>query len=259
MHIYPLGTSGFFPSHGRETISCLVISNNTAILFDAGTGVRRLLERDIQIDLQNVDSLNVVLSHLHHDHIAGLTWLAKIWQKQLNIYLPGSRFLDCDTEKSILQITQNPFFAKPLSEWPQFGKITTFNEESFEVNGIMVKAISQKHCGGSVGYRVGNFGVITDTVPSAAHIKFLSDCELVLFDTMHDEKDFMQFNLNRNYSEHGCPAVISNIAKKANIRKVGIIHIDPGYDEPRITRLLDSFRHLFENVFIPIEGVRIEL
>ena len=42
--LIPLGTNGFFPSLGHQAQCYMVLTEDAAIMLDAGTGVGRLLE-----------------------------------------------------------------------------------------------------------------------------------------------------------------------------------------------------------------------
>ncbi len=70
MQIHCLGTTGYHPSETRHT-SCYFLPAD-GIVLDAGTGIFRLAP------LIQTDQLDILLSHAHLDHIAGLTFLLDI-------------------------------------------------------------------------------------------------------------------------------------------------------------------------------------
>lgn len=70
MQLHCLGTAGYHPSESRHT-SCYLLPQS-GIVLDAGTGIFRLPDRI------ETDSLDILLSHSHLDHIAGLTFLLDI-------------------------------------------------------------------------------------------------------------------------------------------------------------------------------------
>ena len=87
--IIPLGTGGYIPTSRRATASVLVRRGRTALLFDAGTGVARLLQPELAAHLAGVECLNILLSHYHLDHVIGLTWLPKVWHSNVRILAPS--------------------------------------------------------------------------------------------------------------------------------------------------------------------------
>src|SRR5436190_6838889 len=77
MKLLLLGTSGYHPSEQRHT-ACLMLPE-PGIVLDAGTGFFRVR------DHLATPSLDILLSHTHLDHVAGLTFLLSTkWQKQLD-------------------------------------------------------------------------------------------------------------------------------------------------------------------------------
>ena len=67
MKLLLLGTGGYHPSELRHT-ACLMLPTE-GIILDAGTAMFRVRDH-IQ-----TDSLEILLSHAHLDHIVGLTFL----------------------------------------------------------------------------------------------------------------------------------------------------------------------------------------
>src|SRR5687767_10317490 len=68
-----LGSGGWIPTSKRETCAAFVRHGPHVLLIDAGTGIQRLVE---QSDLlAGVESVDIVLTHFHLDHVVGLSYL----------------------------------------------------------------------------------------------------------------------------------------------------------------------------------------
>jgi ribonuclease BN (tRNA processing enzyme) len=68
-----LGAGGWIPTGMHATCSALVRAGEAAVLIDAGTGIERLVsDRSL---LEGVAQLDVVLTHFHLDHVAGLAYM----------------------------------------------------------------------------------------------------------------------------------------------------------------------------------------
>lgn len=256
MNIYPLGTSGFIPTETRETSSYLVVIDRTAILLDAGTGIKRLAQIGQNV-LANVERINVLFSHMHHDHTAGLTWLLKLAKKPIRFYLPTNPLVDYDGLSIIRQLTSPPVFALPLEDWPNFSGVELISNRSGKlvIEGVEVNYIKQYHDSGSVGYRIGQFSYITDTDPDNAHIDFISDCSLVVMDTMYDREEKERINISGDgRADHGWSIGNASIARKANVKKLALAHLNPGYDNKRLLGLLEEAKEVFEDTVILDEG-----
>ena len=129
MKIVVLGSAGFIPTTGKETMCVLVVTDNqNAFLFDAGSGVTNLINKKIIELLSNITTLNVMLSHFHHDHTSGLTWLLKLWKGSINIYIPTHPLVNFNGSEAINILTSNPFFDLNISNWPNCKSITPLTE-----------------------------------------------------------------------------------------------------------------------------------
>ena len=250
MKIIPLGIAGFIPTENRETISILLIIDKIAIIFDCGTGLRRLMLKKIQNELSSVDAVYVFLSHFHMDHIAGLPWLLKLVDKPLHFYVPTNPLIESNGVENINIITNNPFFGLEIPKWTNFGSINSFSNDVVCIENKVIKVNKQLHSGGSVGFRIDNFSFITDVVLQEKDIKFIEKSDLLLLDTMYDKFDYDNSNSNL---DHGYSIGNAIIAKKSNIKQLGLIHLNPSYDSSRISRLLDESKNIFKDTLIPEE------
>jgi ribonuclease BN (tRNA processing enzyme) len=256
----PLGTAGFFPSQtGRETCTVLVRVDRTLILFDAGTGTRWLADPAVRALLGDCDELHVVFSHFHLDHVAGLTWLVRLWDHGITLHVPSRDFVDADGEAVLRAISSPPYFAYPLESWWQKPTFRTFTADVFDVGGIDVRALKQVHPGGSVGYRVRDFAYIQDTEPTKAHEAFLDGIRLFLIDTMYDVADFSNRPGGGANRGHGSSETSGRLAHAVDAEQVGLVHLNPRYDEFRLQVVLDETRQFHPGAFVPNERACVTL
>lgn len=260
MRIIPLGVGGFIPTQGRETSSILAIHNRSAVLFDTGTGAKRLAESPVRAMLEDVDRLYVTFSHYHHDHTAGFTWLLRLWPGEISLRLPSAPLLECDGPETIGELTSPPLFALPAQKWPNIGDVEAVSTDGFEIPGASIRVLGQVHSGGSVGFRMERFAYITDTDPDGRHVEFTRGCDLVLMDTMHDQSDCKTMGIDDDKrGDHGNSFRNALVARDASISRLGLIHIDPLYEPQRVDGLLAEARQVFPQAFLPIEGTCYEV
>jgi ribonuclease BN (tRNA processing enzyme) len=255
MKVIPLGTAGFIPTNGKETISILVIDDKTAILFDCGSGVKRLNDPFVRSELSGINEFNVVFSHFHHDHTIGFSWLLRLSERPINFFVPDFPLIECNGVETLKTLSDLPYFALELEKWPNFHSMTSFNsDDHLNIGGLSVDFIQQIHAGGSVGYRIKDFAFITDTEPRDKHVDFIAECSLVLMDTMHNISDFSKLGSNAGSpAQHGYSEGNGKVANKAKVDKLGLIHIDPFYDNSQINNLLFECKAFSPNAFIPNE------
>jgi ribonuclease BN (tRNA processing enzyme) len=255
MRLIPLGSGGYIPNTRRETSSHLLLDGQTAILFDAGSGVSRLLEPPASDLLRDISSLNIVLSHYHLDHSIGLTWTLKIWPKPFQIYAPEPPFVDSTAEEALGRLISPPLFGLPLEQYPGLVTIHKVSAEGFSIGNLRLHALPQRHSGGSVGYRVESvFAYITDvdTTDSDEHVRFLENIDLAFVDAMYDEATYMQLtNYKKTRADHGYADGVANLAVRAGINRLGLVHISPEYDEERVNSMAERAKGIFSRAFIP--------
>jgi phosphoribosyl 1,2-cyclic phosphodiesterase len=158
MRVKVWGARGSVPSPGPETAryggntACVqvTLSDGTTVVLDAGSGIRGL-------GLAMPDRgrrLNILLTHLHMDHILGLMFFAPLFRQSAEIAIwgpapPGDSLLErlawyISAPLSPLEVGELPcslsFHEAPQSEW--------------RIGSAIVRAAPVKHRGPTLGYRI---------------------------------------------------------------------------------------------------------
>lgn len=251
MKVFALGTGGFIPTAQRETSCYLVRRGSGAILLDAGTGVANLARPEIRQELSGVDRLDVIPSHLHLDHIGGLTWLLRLWVGEIVIHVPTAPLIEADGVHAVSTFTSPPYFSLPMTEWPQRVTVVPLASRSLTLPSGTVSVMPQRHSGGSVALRLGGLGFVTDTFPGEEHVGFLRGADLLLIDTMHDRQDYESMRRRGIDLDHGYSTGNAELADRAGIRRLGLVHIDPSYDDTRVGQVESQAREAFPGAFVP--------
>lgn len=132
------------PSNGT---SCFVL--NETVLVDAGTGLVNLTVDEItKID-------HVVITHSHHDHIAGLPFLIEIRlhsnKSPLKIY--GSAHTLNGLKNHIFNFVIWPDFAViPSPEKPSMEYVEIDPGQPFELAGVQFSAVQMQHTVPTLGF-----------------------------------------------------------------------------------------------------------
>lgn len=256
--IIPLGTGGYIPTRRRATASVLVRRGRSALLFDAGTGVGRLLEPGFGKHLEGVECLNILLSHYHLDHVIGLTWLPKVWSSRVRIYAPSEPLVDVRADDALRRLTGAPLFALPLDRYPFPPEIVPIEgDETLQIDDVSVRLIRQRHAGGSVGFRVDDcFAYVTDTDADERHLPFLNGVELVFVDAFYDAAEYHAAGGKPHARlDHGSNVVAASLARDAGVGELGLVHINPSYDEQRCSAMLQESRSVFASTILPEDGI----
>jgi ribonuclease BN (tRNA processing enzyme) len=105
-----LGAGGWIPTGTHATCSALVRAGDAAVLIDAGTGVERLV-RDRSL-LDGLEQLDVVLTHFHLDHVAGLAYMPALREAAgcpPRLWGPGEAVFGTPTEAVLRRAFTPPF------------------------------------------------------------------------------------------------------------------------------------------------------
>lgn len=257
MRLIPLGTNGFFPSHGRQTMAFLVVVDSAAILLDAGTGVARLAEERIRRHLDGHDVLHVFLSHFHLDHVVGLSYLPAVWPTlPVRIYAPGPPLTDVDPGEALCRLIHPPLFPIPLPEFPMPIELQRLAGESLRVAGLEVRWWRQDHPGGSVGFRFGDqLAYVTDTVGDAAAAGFVEGVDLLLHEVWTGAGG------EAKAVGHSTADKVARIAGEAGVRRLMLVHHHPKHSDEELRALAAEMASLTPGVeiLLPREGRSYEI
>jgi len=255
LRLVPLGTNGFIPSFGRQTMSFLVLWRSEALLVDAGTGMARLLERPVMELLRPYDCLNIILSHYHLDHVVGLSYLPGMWTRGcVRIYAPGQPFVQAVPEEALNQLLHPPLFSLTLHEFPVPIEVVELTQESLQIGDLTIQLRAQDHPGGSVGIRIADvIAYITDTIADQATQVFAQGVELLLHEVWLTDAEASYNPVER--SMHSYASAVAQIAMRAGVRQLMPVHHHPKRSDADIRRLARSIeKQAGIEVIVPQEG-----
>jgi ribonuclease BN (tRNA processing enzyme) len=217
MQLHCLGTVGYHPNGSRQT-SCYFLPES-GILLDAGTGIFRLS------DLIQTDSLDVLLSHAHLDHTAGLTFLLDVLRRR-----PVQRLRIWAESEKIAAVREHLFHhllfpAKLDAQWMPID-----DQPDFDLGTARVAWRPQQHPGGSVAYRIdwpSNARLVyaTDTTGdlSDAHSVWCRGADLLVHECSFRDNE----STWAQQTGHAWPKRVANVAAAAKPKKLLLTHINP--------------------------------
>jgi ribonuclease BN (tRNA processing enzyme) len=215
-----LGGGGWFPAHGRQTATALLRNGAHAIMIDAGTGVSRLVERPELLD--GCETLDIVLSHFHLDHIAGLAYLPALdLCDQTRVWGPGELLYGSATFDVLERLTHEPVHPVPLEQ--QHIEVRDLPGEEVELAGVRVAMRRQdRHTAPSLAFRFDDqLTWITDTAYDPDSARFAAGCELLAHEAWFTTDN------PRNETIHTSAAQAAQTAGDAGIERLLLIHLPP--------------------------------
>ena len=148
--------------YGGNT-SCveLELSDGSTLIIDAGTGIRGLGRRDRRRSCRQV---NILLTHLHLDHIQGLMFFAPCFRSESEITIWGPASPEASLEERIARYISAPLSPVEVRELPCDVSFLDTPATEWEIGPATIRAESVTHRGPTLGYR------ITDGDTSLAYI-----------------------------------------------------------------------------------------
>jgi ribonuclease BN (tRNA processing enzyme) len=227
-----LGGGGWFPAHGRQTACALLRDGQTAIMIDAGTGVGRLVEQPEL--LEGVQRLDILLTHFHLDHVAGLAYLPALGVcDHTTVWGPGRELYGTATRTLIDSFSHEPFHPVPLEE--QDIEVRDLPAGEVELSGVRIEMRRQSlHSAPSLGFRFEDtFTWITDTAYDSDSARFAAGCRMLAHETW-----FTSAN-PRNADIHSSAAQAAEVAAAAGVGRLLMIHLPP-FGQPLHELLLEA-------------------
>jgi ribonuclease BN (tRNA processing enzyme) len=254
MKLVPLGTNGFFPTLGRQTQCYLVLTDDAAILLDAGTGVGRLLEPEIAKLIDGYERLDVFLSHYHLDHCGGLAYLSEVWRgSEVVIHGPAPPFAKATPNEALNRLLNAPF-SPPLEAYPFKVELVPVNTTAISVNGFEMSFRGQRHWRDSMGIRIGDdITYVTDTVVDDGTIDLARDVKLLMHEVWMTDAELETDEVGA--LNHSHVSGVARIAREANVGRLMVTHHHPKRTAAEVVSLARDVEKLAEReVIVPEES-----
>jgi ribonuclease BN (tRNA processing enzyme) len=139
----------------------VTLSDGTLLVLDAGTGIRTL-----GLALGAVQGpVNILLTHLHLDHIQGLMFFAPCFNPDAEIVIWGPAAQDAPLLERIARYISAPLSPVEVRELPCRVSFREAVGSEWQVGPATVRACSVSHRGPTLGYRIEDAGTSLCYIP----------------------------------------------------------------------------------------------
>lgn len=248
------GTRGSLATPGPETAryggntACVEIRGpeGSVLVLDAGTGIRKL-GAALGGSLRRVDLL---LTHLHMDHIQGLGFFEPIFDPKVEVHIWGPASTTLSLRARLSRYLSPPLFPVWLRDLPSrviFHEVPTGHAE--QVGEFRISSALVCHPGPTVGYRIETSDVtlayIPDHEPSLGVRSFPSSGEwtsgigiaagvdLLIHDAQYSAAEYP---LHLGWG-HSSLTQAFQFAALAGVTTLVPFHHDPGNDDEMLDRV----------------------
>ncbi len=278
MHISFYGVRGSIAAPGASTIkyggntSCMHVRLNSGenLIFDAGTGIRRL-----GIDmLRHSEPILLLLSHSHWDHIQGYPFFRPIYQPDREIIVFQGVEGNAVALAAILEQMDGSNFPVHAGDLPS--RIATIDEvEKYLLNKpYKTERKDLNHPGGGHAYRVEEDGVsfayVTDNElepPGKPHtsydewVEYCRGVDLLIHDAQYTEVDMP----GKHGWGHSLIWQVRQLAVDAQVKNLAMFHHDPERTDSQLDEIALESANYFKSgnskigSYIAAEGLSFEL
>jgi len=150
-----LATPGQGTLHTGGNTSCVEVRTETGavVVLDAGTGIRPLGGT-----LAGVRELDLLLTHLHLDHIEGLAFFAPLHDTQATVRIWGPAQEDGTLAERVATWLSPPFFPLPFQQFEARIEIHEAPAAEWQIGGARVRCARTRHPGPTLAYRLDDGG-----------------------------------------------------------------------------------------------------
>jgi len=254
MRWIPLGTNGFFPSYGRQTMSFLLHDAQRALVLDAGSGLGRLVEPEVRRAIADRDRLDILLTHYHLDHVVGLAFLPGLWDRAVRIFGPRRPLVDAEPRAVLERLVAPPLFPGRLDELGLPIEVEAYDGDSLSIAGLHLSLRRQRHPGGSVGVRVGEeLAYVTDTEPDPGTVVLCAGVDTLLHEVWSSRAEAAAPGYQPR--GHSSTEAVAEIADGAGVGRLVPVHHRPDRDAEAVRALADELAGLVScSVLLAAEG-----
>jgi ribonuclease BN (tRNA processing enzyme) len=248
------GTRGSLASPGPDTVryggntACVEVTgrDGTTLLLDAGTGIRRVGQQ-LGAAPRRID---VLLSHLHMDHIQGLGFFAPLRQAGWQVHLYGPASTGHSLRDRLNRYLSPPTFPVLLRELASELVLHEVAGDDFEIGALHVSASLICHPNAAVGYRIQEGDTVVAYLPDhepalgvrrfplaaewTSGCRLAAGADLLIHDAQYSSAEYQQ----RAGFGHSSITQSLQFARLAGVKHLVPFHHDPAHSDDDLDRLI---------------------
>ncbi|MFI5014624.1 MAG: MBL fold metallo-hydrolase [Hyphomicrobiales bacterium] len=259
------GVRGTIPVPGPSTLvyggntACVEIRvNGRLFIVDAGSGISALGDALAGGPERSYD---ILLSHLHHDHIIGLPFFNPFYDPSRHFSIYAGNLGGRSPEAALRKMFSPPLFPIELDHKAKNISFVGFHAGetlSFE-DGSTVRTAPLRHPDGATGYRFDGGGRAVAYVSDFEHagptperemVEFVRGCDLVIYDTTYTVEDYPPC---KGWGHSTVEAGLA-LCAASGAKRLAAFHHNPEYDDAKLAHIEAALEKAAPGSFCACEG-----
>lgn len=245
------GTRGSIAASGPDTVRYggdtssieLLTSDGDLVVLDAGSGIRQLGNH-----IGTHERVDILLSHLHMDHVQGLPFFRPLLNPDVETHVWGPVSTTRDLRARISRYLSPPLFPVRVRDLPN----VTFHDvtpSTFRIGHLEVQADLITHPGSTLGYRItedtktiaylsdhepalGTGSVPTNTEWMSGYA-LAADSDILIHDAQYTDEEYAR----RVGWGHTSFSQLAEFARMTETRRLVTFHHDPAHSDSELDAL----------------------
>lgn len=297
------GVRGSFPvadkkflQYGGNTSCVEINAGGHVIILDAGTGIVKagdeLMEKYISSALEVKDRTpvcaSVLLSHIHQDHILGLTFFKPMHLKSSKISIFGDgndsdilkdnlenlvfgktfpldlNDIQCELDihnldedyAILLKSGSKAQLVKKDELKPQENDVVVSFYKSYvhPQNGVIIYKITYQ--GKSVVYATDKESYFGG---DKKFVQFAKNCDLLIHDAQYTSEDYLNSHSPKQGFGHSTYDMALEAMRQTGAKNLVFFHYEPSYDDSKLDKIKELYTSQNKNVYMAYEGLELNI
>jgi phosphoribosyl 1,2-cyclic phosphodiesterase len=246
---------------GGNTSCVEVRCGERLLILDAGTGLRALGDELMRRGERRADLL---LSHLHWDHIQGLPFFVPLYVPGSELSIHGPAWGHGGLGGALGRQMAAPGFPVEFTDVAAHVLLSELRHRSRLQSGeVTITAAKLNHPGGVLGYRLEAGGRSLVYATDTEHFECIDPAlrelaegaDLLIYDAQYTPEEYpAKAGWGHSTFEAAC-----QLARSAGVQQLALFHHDPRRDDAGVAIVEERARALFPNTIAAREGLCIEL
>jgi phosphoribosyl 1,2-cyclic phosphodiesterase len=249
------GTRGSLADAGPQTVryggntACVEVrgSDETVLVLDAGSGIRRL-GTNLDPSVRRVD---ILLTHLHMDHIQGLGFFAPLYQTGMEVHIWGPPSATQGLRSRLARYMSPPLFPVLIRDLPCDLTIHDAPRGEFRIGELCIEADLVCHPGPTMGFRISEGDAVVTYLPDHEPVlgqprmplpprwtsgyDLARDADLLIHDAQYADSEY----LTHVGWGHSTISQAVRFAVITRARRLVTFHHDPAHDDGTLDSLVN--------------------